>query len=379
MTQPATPSILDVEATAALAEPIRMNLGITACYARLAHAFLGWLPEGANWCAFGTWASKQAGRTIRKEDLSRLVARQLLSRITRRPALRELHQVVDIPDAKLVWVVGEVSQGLPGIDRASDALARGNRLVFSDIGGAFARFLTVAVPGGSDGVRAFENSLRPGPPPDGQDLLRRSFGNYIAAGAAGDVATRAQLVLLANVQLAVHEQTRVQPMIREAMDASLLDVADTRRRIIARLDEVIGTGSLGGHHSGAGERLLNAVADDLAEELRAAVRGIITERLMSIELPGGRVLRLGSDIGHVFPPHLATLTNRDLIALLVEFDAASGTAAGSGAADWSILRQRMRFIAGFFRAYQEDSSLFDPPFDQRQLDAIAAGEVPEHL
>ena len=28
---------------------------------------------------------------------------------------------------------------------------------------------------------------------------------------------------------------------------------------------------------------------------------------------------------------------------------------------------------------KEDPSLFDPPFDQRQLDAIAAGEVPEHM
>jgi len=29
---------------------------------------------GANWCTFATWASRQAGQTIRQEDLARTLA-----------------------------------------------------------------------------------------------------------------------------------------------------------------------------------------------------------------------------------------------------------------------------------------------------------------
>jgi hypothetical protein len=31
----------------------------------------------ANWCTFATWASKQAGRTIRREDLERAIEDEL--------------------------------------------------------------------------------------------------------------------------------------------------------------------------------------------------------------------------------------------------------------------------------------------------------------
>jgi hypothetical protein len=65
------------------------------------------------------------------------------------------------------------------------------------------------------------------------------------------------------------------------------------------------------------------------------------------------------------------LTNPDLLSLLREYDAASDTPGGSAAVDWSVLSQRLHFIADFFRGYQQDPSLFDPPFDAAQLRAIA--------
>jgi hypothetical protein len=45
------------------------NLEITACYSSLAAAIATRGDPCSNWCAFATWASRQAGRTIRGEDL----------------------------------------------------------------------------------------------------------------------------------------------------------------------------------------------------------------------------------------------------------------------------------------------------------------------
>ena len=63
------PSVDDVTRIAAIESPVLRNLAITDCYSRLAAAFAERVGEGANWCAYATWASKQAGRSIRGEDM----------------------------------------------------------------------------------------------------------------------------------------------------------------------------------------------------------------------------------------------------------------------------------------------------------------------
>jgi hypothetical protein len=369
------PSVAAIDATASMAEPILRNLRITVAYAQLSGAFARWLPGGTNWCTFATWASRQAGRTIRKEDLARVVADRVRTRVADRPILRRAHRVFGVSVERLSALVGEVSQALPGIDRASDLVAVGNRKVFEEIGREFARFLD----GDGDSTEAFTRGLRGGPPPEGQELLRRAFANYQTARDAVTATARAQLLLLANVQIGLHEQTRLQPEIRGAMDAALLDVADTRRRILDRLSDVIEAGPLGSIHAGEGRRLLNAVADEVGEELRQAARFVITDHLMSIGLPHDRTLRLGSDAVTEFPAALSTLTNSDLISLLGEYDATPDRPRGSAAVDWSVLSQRLHFIADFFRGYQEDPSLFEPPFDPGQLRAIEDERLPDRL
>ena len=371
-----SPSPSEIDAIAALAEPIFRNLRITLAYSHVSQAFAAWCPGGANWCTFATWASRQAGCTIRKEDLARAVARRLGERLEHRPILREIHRAFGISGGHLLHIVGELSQGLPGIDRASDAVSRGNRKVFEEIGREFAGLLTVAL-GGDAVARTFIDGLRSGPAPDGQDLVRRSFTNYLAARTTSDPGERAQLLLLANVQIGLHEQTRLQPEIREAMDAALLDVADTRRRILERLDQVIEATPLGRLHTGVGRLLLNRVADEIAEELRLVARLVTTERLMTIALPGGGTLRLGSDVSGNFPEPLRTLTNPEVVALLAGNDATPDSTLGSGAIDWSVLAQRLHFIGDFFRAYQEDRSLFQSPFAPMELESIEAGRVPD--
>ena len=70
------PTVADVERIAALRDPVVRNLQITQCYCELSRLFAARTGgEPANWCTFATWASKQAGQTIRKEDLERAFER----------------------------------------------------------------------------------------------------------------------------------------------------------------------------------------------------------------------------------------------------------------------------------------------------------------
>ena len=64
------PAPTEVDRIAALTDPVLRNLLITQSYHELSRVLADRL-GGANWCTFATWASKQAGQTIRKEDLSR--------------------------------------------------------------------------------------------------------------------------------------------------------------------------------------------------------------------------------------------------------------------------------------------------------------------
>src|SRR5215213_5295875 len=67
----AVPTVDDVNRITALVDPVIRNLQITLSYHELAVAMTARTGIGANWCTFATWASKQAGQTIRKEDLAR--------------------------------------------------------------------------------------------------------------------------------------------------------------------------------------------------------------------------------------------------------------------------------------------------------------------
>src|SRR5215211_7975552 len=71
------PGVDDVRRIAAIANPVVRNLEITQCYSRLAAAFAARNGEGANWCSYATWASRQAGGTIRGEDLLDQLGRRL--------------------------------------------------------------------------------------------------------------------------------------------------------------------------------------------------------------------------------------------------------------------------------------------------------------
>src|SRR6185436_2566678 len=98
-------------------------------------------------------------------------------------------------------------------ESASDAVARGNLKVFEEIGLEFARYLHERppdTPAESPQVERFLDRLRPGDPPEGQRYLRQAFARYERGRLERDPKERAQLAVLANLEIGFHEQTRLQ-------------------------------------------------------------------------------------------------------------------------------------------------------------------------
>jgi len=383
------PTIEDVRRISEIDDPVIRNLYITQCYYGLSQALAHWLPQSANWCTVGTWASRQAGQSIRKEDLWRMLQRLLQQSNEVNQALETLEMQTtsgdEIPTESLLGAVdalGEVLNPAEAFDRVSQAVARGNLKVFAEIGFEFARFLSLFDEGlpVEDAVAAFCLTLRPGDPPQGQRYLQQAFTHYYVALGTGDVKERAELILLANLEIGFHEQTRLQPEIRAAMDAPVYDPAALRRRFLLELFPDVRSRirlvimRLAGR---AGSLL--AARDQLASETQRLGRHVVTEYMMTLELPRGRVLHLGQDLRSGFPDLLQTITNPSLQELLTSLDPTPGKRNGKGTDDWSDLPQRIQFIAHLFRAFQFDPLLFDPPFSESQLKLIIAGQVPVGL
>jgi len=110
--------------------------------------------------------------------------------------------------------------------------------VFAEIGREFARFMaTVPVDAGDDSLAflAFAAGLRPGPPPDGQDYLREAFAHYQRQRLESDASAQAAWILLANLKIGLHEQTRLQPQIVAAVNAPIVTAEDLGARMLHAL------------------------------------------------------------------------------------------------------------------------------------------------
>ena len=107
-----------------------------------------------------------------------------------------------------------LQQARDTIGRVSERVADGNRKVFAELAPLFVRFAEAMAAPPADRLAhldAFVASLRPGASDqDGQDVLRRAFVHYAAAAEESDACTKAQLILLGNCYIGLHEQTRLQ-------------------------------------------------------------------------------------------------------------------------------------------------------------------------
>lgn len=377
-TSPVAPQ--DVQAIAAIEDPVVRNLQITQAYCDISTACHGPVTANANWCTFAAWASQQAGRTIRGEDLvdnlkrRALLATPLLA-VAERIGRWFVRRGLFSPNTRLGRLANAIHGPLDGLEVASRDIALGNKRVFEEIGFAFARFLSVRGAHTSYNAAeldAFSAPLRSGAPPDGQDYLRRAFANYYAARFTADPATRAQLEYLANIQIGFHEQIRLQPQIESGMTDPVIDEAAWGLKLVASLFP--GSATWWAWVRIGLADLLGATLRPVRRRMRALIREVVTEHMMTLTI-AGRVLSLAEPIRLPPSPLLEPLTNPDLIELLATVPRASGV-GDVGATDWANLGQRMRYIAYLFRVYHQRPEVFDPPFSGAQVAAIHQGLVP---
>lgn len=379
------PSVADVERIAAVSNPVLRNLLITQTYCELSTVFTQRTGRCANWCTFATWASKQAGQTIRSEDLRRSLQALLKNDAVLLEALDLL--VLVARQFGAAAVEGRERSFLHGIlenasQRASDAVARGNRKVYEEIAREFARFLLTC--GGDTAfsdvhLAEMTTGLRPGPPPHGQDYLRQAFTLYYRAFFETDESRKTECCFHANLLIGFHEQTRLQPEIAEALNAAFATGDETK----AALRQQLFSGSgIWARIKGWLQRLfgkaspLDKAIDAFAERLQEAVRRVLTHHLMTLTLPPATRLSLGRDLPATYPEVLKQLHEPDLLALLRQIDPTPDSLEQSGATDWANLPERLHFIAELFRCYHLAGDLLCDAFTKEQVAEMKAGRLP---
>src|SRR5207302_800965 len=147
----------------------------------------------------------------------------------------------------------------------------------------------------------------------GQDLLKDALRHYYEAKFEPNLKRRAELMLFANANIGMHEQTRLQTYIAGSLNAP---IANT---------------------------LIDSTHDALAQR---------NEPLWGI-----RKLQDGAE------------------DLLERFGIEPQIAIGTGADDWVSLDQRMRFILELFRSRQQNQRLLAPIFTASQVDTLKQGKI----
>ncbi len=380
------PGIDDVIQIASIDDPQIRNLLITQCYYEISNAFAERIAVDANWCTFATWASKQAGQTIRKEDFIKAVKSKLNIQPWTEEAINKIILAAfDIGSKqnenylqKSIWKALNIT----ALDKASDSVAKGNKKVFEEIGKEFVRFIFKCFPDeeyNQNSITEFCAGLKPGLPPDGQQYLLNAFTRYYQALFEEDNKKKAELILLANLEVGFHEQTRLQPEIADSLNVALVEPKEFRNKFY---DEIYPTNTFWNRIKTFFLRLFGRLTDlDSAIEqftsfVQQNLRLIITEHLMTISFPPDIRIQLGKDLTAEFPVILQKLENTELNMLLNKVDPTPNSLLESGAIDWADLPGRMHFIADLFRCYQESISLFEEPFTPEQVLEMKAGRLP---
>jgi hypothetical protein len=367
-----------VQAVLAIDDRVLRNYWVTQTYSDLAAGLSQLLgPETANWCTFGTWASDTVGRNIRGEDLPKWLHDRVVLHDGMMGAIRSVNEG---PRGKLLpgclhlvtpdHVMAVVRELLSA---CALNLSNGNTEVFAEIAPAAATFIACyqaqAVDETSARARVLE--LCEGAPPfEGVNRLRAGFSLWCDAMEEADPTIRSQLILAGSLQLGAHEQHHLQGAIAGSMDMGINQGAALyRQRLVSE--------------NGTFARLapsISSALDPLVAATGVCWDDLMTKLLGTIETPDGRLL-LDEDVpgipGQPFtPPDVEPVVVDDLAELLARFDHSNGDGAGSAAADWVKLDDRMNFIANLFLSRHHRLPLFQPPFDGAVVADLVAGRIP---
>jgi len=381
-----TPTIEDVSRIANISDPVIRNLNITQGYYELSQAMSKYTDGNPNWCTFAVWASKQAGQSIRKEDLIHTFENLFHNSPEITLLLNALSQhsatIKNLPEVKAIssFIVKVINPDAI-FSHSAKAVAEGNKIVFFEIGGEFARFLSVFKSEKDftdENISKFCSAFKSGNPPEGQQMLKDAFTSYFEARKQTDKKVKEEMILYSNLLIGYHEQTRLQPKILEALDAAIRDEDMLRKNILRQLLPGFWI-RLRYYISKLLQRNmpLDEVVDQLLDLAKQKIREIITDCLMTLYIPANELLMLGEDLKHKFPKRLAHISDQKLKTLLNKIDPTPDSLKESGAEDWGALSDRIHFIADLFRAYFEHPQLNSQPFTDEQVKALKEGRIPE--
>jgi hypothetical protein len=338
------------------------NLQVTQGYYRLSQAMKRYMSDkNVNWCAFATHASKTAGQALRHELMPRYLRRLMIRRAGYENTFVFFKDGLGSPAGEALE--DHESRVGEALVHMSKLVSDGNITVFEELAWPFAGFVKRFK---KDWIRdqgkllAFlDEYLRPGPlSQGGQDYLREAFSAYYNARFETNAKKKAEYVLIGNLLIGLHEQTRLQPQIEQAMVVPLALFSDSSSE--------------------------SGVKKALSNKRRAARRKIvaraITEMMMLITLPS-RQLKLSQNViaptGLItYPQDLIQIENPRCLELVRMFETGQDTLTGSAADDWSNLDERMGFVVDFFRSHQQYKRMWEPPFLREQAQVIESGYFP---
>ena len=381
-----SPAVEEVKIIAAMTDPVLRNLFITQCYCELSTAFAKRTGIMANWCTFATWASKQAGQTIRRHDLKRTLEALLIKEKGFEETLSLVVSLAknfgagqtleQLRQSSVALMLSETA------NRAADAVSRGNKKVFEEIAFEFARFMNTCLQDkeySHESIDKFLTKLRPGDPPDGQQLLQKAFDNYYLSFFETDVKKKTEICLLANLQIGFHEQTRLQPEIAEALNAALADIEQVKKQLLEILFKESGffvKMRLFFQRIFGKTNLLDEAAGELVMLMQKTLRTVLTAHLMTLTMPPDNRLLLGRDLLMNYHDDLKLVSYPALLQLLSQVDPTPDSLRETAATDWANLKERMHFIADLFRCYHLKKEVFDEAFTVEQVKAMKEGRLP---
>jgi hypothetical protein len=338
------------------------NLQVTQGYYRLSQGMKRYASgRNVSWCSFATHASKTAGQALRHELMPRILKSAMIRLAGYQNTFLFLNEGIGSPDQHSP---GEANSRLAeALRRVSLLISDGNITVFRELAWPFADFIETFR---KDWVRdesklqAFlDEQFTPGPlAQGGQDYLIEAFTAFYNARFETRPKQKAEHVLIGNLLIGLHEQTRLQPQIEQAMAVPLELFSDS-------------SGDAG---------VVRKESKRPPSLTRKMISQAITQMLMGITLPS-RELKLSQNVvaptGVMsFPQDLLVIENPRCLELVRMFETGQDTLTGSAAGNWASLSDRMSFVVDFFRSHQQYERLWESPFFEEQMPVIESGHFP---
>jgi hypothetical protein len=331
--------------------------------------------QNTNWATYASWASKTAGRSIRKEEIPRILKTLIVKRLALKDFFDpkkvnpEPNQKLD--DSDIMWNM----YILGVIEDISKSIADGNLKVFEELAPIFSSFIFTfrdhKTPDQKELLRFLRQFKQGTTEEGGQDRIKEAFSRYYYSMFEKDRKKKAEMILLSNIQIGWHEQVRLQNAIEKAVTAPLNHGYE-----IVLADKLTGYTPIFRNRF---KRMIQKRLSENKENYQAFVKGMVTS-IMILETHEKKLL-LSENVPkfsrfNAFPPDLRKIDDQKLVDAINTFDYDINSLKESRAKDWSNLEDRLGYIIDLFRTTQQTKKMFYPTFTKKQSKLIHKSIIP---